>query len=73
MTFQKGRKAYILVRNGEILNVFTSLKKLQEVMAMEDKGFASYSRLSKLPKEDGILIFTTKSKIEYTIHIKIVM
>lgn len=67
---RKGRKIYLLLEGGKIEGAWTNLKQLCEDMQMEtNKGFASYSKLAKLPKESGEIEIVGKNKKEYKIYI----
>lgn len=71
MSIRKGRKVYILLRDGVILDVWANLKQLCEDKNKEGK-FISYSKLSKMSKESGQLIFEGKDDQSYIIEIKII-
>jgi hypothetical protein len=68
---QKGRRIYILLEEGKITDVWSNLKHLCEDMDKEtNQQFASYSKLAKMDKQEGILSFSGKNDVSYIIKIK---
>ena len=73
MNLQRGRKAYILICEGEILDVWSNIKYLCRDMKEDtDNKFPSYSKISKMDKSSGKLTFTGWDKKEYVVLIKVV-
>jgi len=65
---QKGRKVYVLEKDGVLIGVWSNLKHLCN--DMKDAGpFLSYSTLSKESKESGKLEFE-KDGYRFVIHIE---
>ncbi len=73
MNLRAGRRVYILFQEGEVVDVWTNLKKLCTDMATDTKRqFVSYSKLSKMGKESGRLDFRGKNGKIYFIMIRVV-
>ncbi len=69
---QKGRRIYVLQVDGVVLDVWSNLKHLcTDMNEQKNQQFISYSKLSKMDKKKGILIFKSKEGINYQIIIKI--
>ncbi len=71
MGTSKRMKVYILLNEKGFIGVWSNLKKLVDTMK-EKTAFVSYSKLSKMPKDDNLLIFEGKDGVSYKIHIEIV-
>lgn len=70
---QKGRRVYILLKSGKVMDVWSNLKHLCEDMDIAtNQQFVSYSKLSKMDKEAGVLSFTGKNDASYSIIIKFI-
>lgn len=68
MGTSKRMKVYVLLNEKGFIGVWSNLKNLVAEMK-ETTSFVSYSKLSKMPKELGILEFEDKEGVSYKIHI----